>query len=155
MDFVRKNVVDDFKTAFKSLGDSNENDPVDKLDDSNSKLAPCSSSDTSSVALDKSLNNNKTHEDIKSEPSHVPDKTDSNSASSCMKSSEALRVSAPIPTRQRSSASVSSSTLSSGPPSSSYSYDMFGNIDMHSLATQTQDFFEGLLGRVDFINFCR
>ena len=143
MDFVRKNVVDDFKTAFKSLGDSNENESVDQSDDSNSKSAPCS--DSSSVVVEKNLNNTKTDEDNKSAPSPVQDKVDS---SYSMKSSEVVRSCAPVSVRQRSSASVSS--LSSGPPSSSYSYDMFGNIDMYSLATQTHDFFEGLLGRVEF-----
>ena len=127
MDMVRKNVVDDFKTAFKSLGDSNE---VEKEKDESTAQEKTETVATSKSVTSSSVDNSSTTTNIAKE-NHKPER-----------GSKQIFPQEVISDQDQDS-------LASGPTSgSSINYEIFNNLDMYTLASQTQDFFGGLLGRL-------
>ena len=131
MDIVRKNVVDDFKTALKSLGDSNETDkeatPPKSLPSAcekpcvKDKTPPCTNSNNLTPAND-SLNVKDPIQqpttEFETSPANVANQEEENMPSS------------------------------GNSNSNQYRYEILNSIDMYTFATQTQDFFGGLLGKL-------
>ena len=117
MDEVRKNVVDDFKTAFRSLGDSHES------------------------SKDSVANHAAEHKIARS--SQMSDKKDE----ADLHSSQRLSSTASIRIPERARDNVDDADVST-PRSyhSQTSYDILSSFDMYNLASQTQDFFGGLIG---------
>ena len=123
MENVRKNVVDDFKSALKTLGDSNEVESVKVSEPQSDNKAP------------------------------QPQKCDTETRLFPPEDKEEIR-----PFIKGSRTRTISETVSNHYPEEdlhpsqvqSASYDIIGNIDMYTLASQTQDFFGGLLGKSHF-----
>ena len=118
MDNVRKNVVDDFKTALKSLGDSND-----------------SIKESKSQSTDAKVSND---ERKLSERSDTRDNTTAAMNNSLSYNALKLQDASTIPNSE-------DNTLDNE-PSSLQTPTILNSFDMYTLASQTQDFFGGLLG---------
>ena len=119
MDNVRKNVVDDFKTALKSLGDSND-----------------SIKESKSQSSDAKVDNN---ERKLSERSDTKENTTA-SMSNSLSHNNVLKL------QDASIISNSEDSTFDNEPSSLQTPTILNSFDMYTLASQTQEFFGGLLG---------
>lgn len=120
MDNVRKNVVDDFKTALKSLGDSN-----DSVKESTSQ-----STDAKGENGERKL----------SEKSDTKENTTASMNNSISYNANALKL------QEASVFPNSEDSTFSNEPSSLQTPTILNSFDMYTLASQTQEFFGGLLG---------
>ena len=137
MDIVRKNVVDDFKTALKSLGDSNETEKeVSQL----KSLPPTNEKPSVKDKTPLTTNSN-----------NLPPANDSLDVKDS--------VQPPTTEFETLPANVGNQEEDEDCPSSGNSnsnqnrYEILNSIDMYTFASQTQDFFGGLLGKLNYYFF--